>query len=467
VSGPIGDGGNTYKIQKTGNGTLTLRVDNSFAGGFELVSGQVNLGSANCLGNGIATFDGGTIDNVSGADLTLSGVASYSFPVAVNGTWTYLGTSNNLDLGGAQVAITTGASQNWNIASNKLTLEGNLAVGNATITKIGNGTLAIIGVATAAQASFIVNQGEIDAQRSVGVAFGNGGSGHGFQVQSNAVVKFLPGGNGNQIINGAYNVPILNASGILDMDGSSEIVDGLTITNGVLRNSNPGTISTLTVTPTAGTHATNAVILGDVNNLFDVPPADAELDISGEVTGSGSLVKTGLGLVNLFGTNSYTGNTTISNGTLVLNFPFLSSTSSVTINTNATLGTNGVLTLNFANSETNVVAALIVDGVSKPAGVYNNGTDPLYITGLGSLEVVPPVTINPIPGTIQVSVSGSTLTLAWPTNAGWMLQSQTNTLSVGLTTNGWIDISNSVNVTSTNIIMNPVNPTVFFRLRFP
>ncbi len=469
VSGPIGDGGNNYKIQKMGNGRLTLRVDNSFGGGFELVSGQVNLGSANCLGNGIATFDGGTIDNVSGADLTLSGMASYAFPLAVNGTFTYLGTSNNLDLGGATVAITTGASQNWNIVSNKLTLEGDLLIGNATITKIGNGTLAIIGVATASQASFIVNQGELDAQRSVGVTFGNGGSGHGFQVQSNAVVKLLPGGNGNQIINGSYNVPILNAGGVLDMDGSSEIVDGLTITNGVLRNSNPGTISTLTVTPTAGVHATNAVILGDVNNLFDVPTSDAELDIAGGVTGSGSLVKTGLGIVNLLGINSYTGNTTISNGTLVINFPFLSTNSTVTVNTNATLGTNGILTLNFANGETNTVAALVLGGVSKPVGIYNTTTDPTYISGTGSLQVTPLSTINPLPGPIQFSVSGSTLALSWPTNLGWILQNQTNSLSTGLTvsSNTWFDVSGSDGVTSTNIPINPANPTVFFRLRHP
>jgi len=473
VSGPIGDGGNTYKIQKAGNGTLTLRVDNSFAGGLELVSGQVNLGSANCLGNGVATFDGGTIDNVSGADMTLSGVLSYSFPVAVNGTFTYLGTSNNLDLGGATVAITTGASQNWNIVSNTLTLEGDLLIGNATITKIGNGTLAVIGVGTAAQSSFIVNQGELDAQRVVGVTFGAGGSGHGFQVQSNAVVKLLPGGNGNQILNGfgasSYIVPILNAGGVLDMDGSPETVDGLAITNGVLRNSNPGTIATLTVTPTTGIHGTNAVILGDVNNRFDVPTPDAELDIAGEVTGSGSLVKTGLGIVNLLGINSYTGNTTISNGTLVLNSPFLSTNSTVTVNTNAALGLNGVLTLNFANSETNTISVLTLGGVSQPAGIYNATTDPTYLSGTGSLQVTPLSTINPLPGPIQVSVSGSTLALSWPTNLGWILQDQTNSLSTGLTvnSNAWFDVSGSVNVTSTNIPINPANPTVFFRLRHP
>ena len=303
----------------------------------------------------------------------------------------------------------------------------------------------------------------------MGVTFGAGGSGHGFQVQSNAVVKLLPGGNGNQIINGAYNVPILNAGGVLDMDGQTETVDGLTMTNGVLRSSLAGTIATLTVTPTAGVHDTNAVILGDINNIFDVPTSDAELDIAGEVTGSGSLVKTGLGIVNLFGTNSYTGNTTISNGTLVLNFPFLSTNSTVTVNTNATLGTNGVLTLNFAGADTNTVAALVLGGVSKPAGIYNATTDPTYISGTGSLLVVPLVTINPLPGTIQFNVSGGTLALSWPTNLGWILQDQTNALNVGLTvnSNGWFDMAGSALVTSTNITINQVNPTVFFRLRHP
>jgi autotransporter-associated beta strand protein len=472
VGGPIGDGGNNFKIQKTGNGLLTLRTDSTFAGGFELVSGQVNLGSANCLGYGIATFDGGTIDNVSGADITLSGVASYSFPLAVNGTFTYLGTSNSLDFGSAQVAISTGASQKWNIVTNTLTVEGNLLIGNATITKIGSGTLAVIGSGATAQASFIVSQGEMDAGRFSGVTFGTGGNGFGFIVQSNAVVKLLSSGAGNnQISHGGYIVPQLNTGGVFDLNGQSQTLDGLTMTNGVLRNGFSGTICALTITPTAGVHGTNAIILGDVNNnnTFDVPTADAELDIVGEVTGSGSLMKTGLGIVNLFGTNSYTGNTTVSNGTLVINFPFMATNSTVTVNTNAVLGTNGVLTLNFAGSETNVVAALVLGGVSKPNGVYNATTDPLYIAGSGSLRVISPTTINPLPGRIQFSVSGSTLSLSWPTNLGWILQDQTNTLNVGLVanSNAWFDVSGSASVTSTNITINPANPTMFFRLRLP
>jgi autotransporter-associated beta strand protein len=80
----------------------------------------------------------------------------------------------------------------------------------------------------------------------------------------------------------------------------------------------------------------------------------------------------------------------------------------------------------------------------------------------GSIEVVQAV--NPNPGTIQFSLSGNALTLSWPTNLGWTLQAQTNTLSVGLRTN-WFDVTGSTTVTQSVITINPANPTVFYRLR--
>lgn len=472
VSGAIGDNGFNRKILKVGNGALTMRVDNSFGGGFELNAGQVNLGSANDFGSGNVTIDGGTIDNVSGADLTLV-AASYSFPIAPNGTFTYLGSTNNLDLGSGQITITTSANQYWNIVSKTLALDGNLLTGNATITKIGNGTLLIDGIGSSAQASFVVNQGELDLNRVGGVAVGDGGSGHGFQVQSNAVVKILPGGDGNQIFHGlsTAEVPIADAGGVFDLDAQSQTVDGLALTNGVLRNSAVGEGSPAVLTIDIASPAnvtTNAVVVAG-NSTFDVPSADGELDVQGEVTGGGSVVKTGLGIVNLTGTNSYTGNTTVSNGTLTINFPFMSTNSTVTICTNAALGTNGVLNLVFAEGETNTVNALIVNGVSKAPGVYNATTDPLYIAGLGNIQVVPVPTTNPLPGPVHFTLTGNTLSLSWPTNLGWILQSQTDPLSAGLTgsSNNWVDVPGSALVTSTNITVNPANPAVFFRLRHP
>lgn len=77
--------------------------------------------------------------------------------------------------------------------------------------------------------------------------------------------------------------------------------------------------------------------------------------------------------------------------------------------------------------------------------------------------------VNPRPGTLQATVSGNTLALSWPTNLGWILQRQTNTLNVGLVahTNAWFSLPGSELVTTTNLPMDKANPTVFYRLIYP
>jgi len=452
VSGPIGDNGSSYKLSKAGNGTLSLMADNSFSGGLELGAGTLNFGSANSAGNGILAIAGGAIDNVSGADLTLTGILSVSVPIVSGGTFTFLGTSNLTIT--ADVTPNNGGQMFWNVVSNSLRLDGAFTSGNTTITKIGAGTL-ILGGFGVSQFTGIINEGEINLAHDGGVSVGSGGQG--FLVQSNAVAK-ITGTSGNQIIGAGYILTRLSAGGVLDLNGQSETLDMLSMTNGVLRNGASATTSTLTIVGTAGAHPTNAVTLNDVNNVFAVPPSDAVLAVDSIINGSGSLVKTGLGTLSLSQSNYYTGDTTISDGTLAFAFPGLSASSTVNVATNATLGTNSVLALNF--TETNAVTALVLGGVSKPDGVYNATTDPLYITGTGSLRVTPP--INPLPGTIQFSVSGSTLSMSWPTNSGWILQTQTNLLS-----NPWFDVPGSGSITATNITMDPANPTMFFRLHRP
>jgi hypothetical protein len=103
---------------------------------------------------------------------------------------------------------------------------------------------------------------------------------------------------------------------------------------------------------------------------------------------------------------------------------------------------------------------------SLPSGVggylSNNLANPsvdLVITN------APPV-INPLPGTILASVSGSTLTLSWPTNLGWLLQQQTNPPLVGLSTN-WVTVPGSSMVTSTNLPISRANGSAFFRMVHP
>jgi autotransporter-associated beta strand protein len=369
--------------------------------------------------------------------------------------------SNDLDFGSVPINANNGQQETWNIVSNKLIFEGDINSGNTTITKIGQGTLVLSGIAVNNQFTGIINEGEIDLAKDAGAAIGTGGQG--FLVQSNAVAK-ITGGGGNQIPDsiggGSYILTRLNAGGVLDMNGQTEALDMLAMTNGVLRNSAPSSFSTLNLPGDGGSHPTNAITLYGNNNIFDVPTADAELDINGIINGAASYAKTGLGTLSLLVSNSYTGNVTVNGGTLIFAFPDLTNTTTVTI------AANSVLNLNFANGETNTIAALTINGVSKAPGVYSATTDPTYIAGAGSLLVVPVAPpINPNPGILQLSNAGAgTLQLAWPTNAGWILQSN----SVGLTaTSSWFPIQNSTNLTNINVTVDPSATNVFFRLLHP
>jgi autotransporter-associated beta strand protein len=456
VGGVISDGGNGYKLQKAGNGTLTLGTDNYFTGGMQVDSGLLQLKTAGGLGTGGLTLgDSASIDNLSGADMTVSGIPGITFPAT--GTITYVGTSNNLTFGDLVAISQSGqGTKTLNVAGNTLTFRGSFATGNSIMVKTGPGTLVLAGSAYNQNSQFVgvVNEGVLELAHDFGQAIGTGDSNNGILVQSNAVARLVLGSYGNQIPNDVETR--LNAGGVLEMNGSSETIGLLRMTNGVVRNGLASSGSTLTIVNGSG------AILRSTNNVFDVSDAGSSLTIAGNVTGPGSLVKTGAGAVTVTGTNTYTGNTTVSGGTLTINNPLLATNSTVTV-------TNGLLTLNFPNGETNTVAGLVLGGVSLTNGVHNATTDPTYLAGSGSLLVVPPATINPLPGTIQASVSGSTLALAWPTNAGWILQSQTNTLDVGLVsnTNAWFNVPGSELLTNVNITINPTNGTVFYRLRLP
>jgi fibronectin-binding autotransporter adhesin len=83
----------------------------------------------------------------------------------------------------------------------------------------------------------------------------------------------------------------------------------------------------------------------------------------------------------------------------------------------------------------------------------------------GSITVASVVApINPNAGRIQFSLTGATLSLAWPTNGGWILQ----TNAVGLaSTNAWYPYPGSTSLTNVNINISKSQTNVFFRLVYP
>ncbi|HLP78199.1 MAG TPA: autotransporter-associated beta strand repeat-containing protein, partial [Candidatus Paceibacterota bacterium] len=201
----------------------------------------------------------------------------------------------------------------------------------------------------------------------------------------------------------------------------------------------------------AGSHSYGAPFALTVGNN------NASTTYSGVMSGEGSLIKVGSGTLTLTGTNTYKGNTTVNGGILAVGQPTLATNSTVSIATGAKLQ------LNFSGN--NQVGALMLNGVSQPNGIYNAANTPAYFAGTGSLAIGVNIATNPT--NITFSVSGGTLSLSWPADhLGWILQSQTNSLAKGLSTN-WVDVAGSESMTGTNIPVNSTVPATFYRLRKP
>lgn len=237
---------------------------------------------------------------------------------------------------------------------------------------------------------------------------------------------------------------------------------------------------------------------------------------------SSGLVKTGNGSLYLNGANTYSGYTTNQAGLLAGSGTI---SGPVFVATNASLGAGssssiGTLTINndlnvsgnvFVRIDKSLSPAQSNDLISVAGVLTNSGLGILTITNIGvtalaagdSFPVFSGAISNgaalaisgggmnwtnklAIDGTIQAlsvasaiadyptnigyTVSGGNVTLSWPTtHLGWILQCQTNSLNIGLLTasNAWYDVPNTGNVTGTNFLVNPINPSVFYRLRHP
>jgi autotransporter-associated beta strand protein len=157
---------------------------------------------------------------------------------------------------------------------------------------------------------------------------------------------------------------------------------------------------------------TNAVSIGQGGAILDTAGYDIGLGVNlipVSTVGDGGLTKLGAGTLTCSGTNNYNGNTTVAQGTLVFN------TASLGANSTVTIGSGAVLNLNLAY--TNTIAMLVIGGVPKPAGIYNSSNAAGSITGIGSLMVIPPLTLS-------ITRSGANVVLTW--DGGGVLQSSTN-----------------------------------------
>jgi len=94
-------------------------------------------------------------------------------------------------------------------------------------------------------------------------------------------------------------------------------------------------------------------------------------------------------------------------------------------------------------------------------GAYNDSAEGTFIATS---------TVNIAPTNIVFAVSGTNLSLSWPTDhIGWRLLSQTNHLAHGISgnTNDWGTVANSASTNQVTIPLIPTYTTEFFRLIYP
>jgi autotransporter-associated beta strand protein len=408
---------------KSDAGTVTLLGNNTYTGPTTINGGTINIETINGLGT---TAGGTTVEN--GATLQLQG--GLSFPAEpltigtgtsttpalqnVSGDNTWTGTIDTSGLGTlARIQSDT----------NLLTLPNTLTGTDAATSVVlqGAGSILVSGKITGPSGLLSSSIGA--GTRTVSNPandFSGGVSLNGGTLRLGAS-EVIPDGAGKG--NVAFGASA-SSSATFDLNGHSETINGLSSTvNGIVDNTATNTTSTLTV----GGNDQSSSYVGVIRNTG----------------GTLALTKIGSGLLILTGTNTYTGNTIVNEGTLELGVTSLARNSTVSVADGA------VLQLDFA--ETNAVAGFITNGVSLPVGVYSAANVAPFIAGFGSLEVAAPQ-----PVIAPVTVSGTNLVVSVPTVSPfkYVLQSTTNLTPTIV----WNDESTNAG-TGGNLILNvPIEP---------
>ncbi|MEI7728231.1 MAG: autotransporter-associated beta strand repeat-containing protein [Verrucomicrobiota bacterium] len=428
----------TSGLTKAGSGTLILANHNSYTGGTMISAGTLQIGvgvtpvimaGGNITNNGVLVFnrpDSVVVTNtISGSGSVIQGSTN---ALTLAGTNTYAGGTTVTNLGSLLVtnagALGTGPLNLQTRATGPSTtfqVTGGLTITNAinmdsttgrelinamggnntlsgpiTITGNGNTTVVFqdndpVNTGTTLTFSNTITASTFTGQISLRGNAGNfgrlaapvyapnmrmdfNGNANWIIASTNNVWSYLgfavAANNGGWLICGAVNcLPSgtrvnwgSGSSNILDLAGYNQTIGGLdcsTTTTTAVTNSSATSDAVLTINSGANSYTFSGTIKNGATHRL-------ALTILG-------------GTTTLTGSNTYSGNTMVGRGKLIIQQPTLDKNSTVVVSNGA------ILQLGF--SATNQVGALVLNGVSKPLGVYNNTTDPTYLAGTGSLLV--------------------------------------------------------------------------------
>ena len=350
----------TGSLTKQGQGSLTLAGNNLYSGGTTVTGGVINFTSANSFGSGQITLSGGGLQWAAGSTADIS---SKLAPLGTGG--------GTFDINGNIVTLASAITGSGGLTKQGLgvlTLTGNNSYSGGTTVSAG----ALVGNSSSLQGNILNNASVVFNQSGAGIYAG------------------MMSGSGSLTLQGG---------GLLNLTGTNTYTGGTSVSGGLINFNSANNFGTGAITLAGGglqwaTGTTTDISarlapLGAAGGTFDTNGNNVTFATS--LSGTGGLAKVGNGLLNLTGTNTYTGGTSVLAGTLAVNG---SVAGNVAVGAAGTLGGNGTIGGNVASSGIlapgNSIGTLTVSGnFAQLGGVYQveanaqGQADRINVTGAG------------------------------------------------------------------------------------
>ena len=366
---------------KTGGGTVILEPgdgwwSNTFSGPITINGGQLTSIRATSLGNGagaITINSGGTLSvdwntatrtglvTVNGGTLTTQGGTPELIKLINNGDGFLLknGGAINTRMGGSG-GLTVEGARSYLYSANTYT--------GATVIAAG-GDLALLYGGSLPTTTALELSGVLLANNKNHTVGGLSGASTGLYYGDAAGTFTVNKVSGTDTYGGIIqNVGtfIKDGAGTLSLthaDNTTTFPGALTVNNGVLELGGAGRFN-------AGSY-NGTISLSSASSVLQIATS-ANQTLSGAISGSGSLIKSGAGTLTVSGSNSYSGVTTVNDGKLNVNAN-MTLTGTVTVN-GGELGSDNGSTL------TNNEGGFVLTGSSAAAGVVLAGSGGLTVS---------------------------------------------------------------------------------------